>query len=45
MTAFEGTVAVIWVEESTLKAALAPPNVTPAAPVRFVPVIVTDVPG
>jgi hypothetical protein len=45
VTAFCGTDAVICVDESTLKKALAPPNVTPVAPEKFVPWIVTDVPG
>ncbi len=40
-----GTVAVIWVEETTLNAvAETPLNVTLVAPVKFVPVMVTDVP-
>lgn len=40
----EGTVAVIWVLEFTVKVALVPANLTLDAPVKFVPVIVTDVP-
>ncbi len=39
-----GTVAVIWVAEFALMAAAVPLNVTLVAPVRSVPVIVTDVP-
>jgi hypothetical protein len=39
-----GTVAVIFVAESTVKFAETPWNVTLVAPVKFVPVIVTDVP-
>jgi hypothetical protein len=39
-----GTVAVIFVGESTVKFAETPWNVTLVAPVKFVPVIVTDVP-
>ena len=39
------TMAVIWVAESTVKLdALVPPNVTAVAPVKLVPVMVTDVP-
>ena len=39
------TVAVIWVEESTVKlAASVPPNLTAVASVKLVPVMVTDVP-
>ncbi len=41
-----GAFAVIWVEEFTVKLAAATPlNVTVVAPVKFVPVIVTDVPA
>src|SRR5689334_24298167 len=40
----EGTVAVICVAEFTVYVADVPLNVTDVAPVRFVPVIVTDVP-
>jgi hypothetical protein len=39
-----GTVAVIWVFELTVKVAATPMNLTEVAPVKFVPVIVTDVP-
>ena len=39
-----GTVAVIWVGESTVKVALTSRSVTDVAPVKFVPVIVTFVP-
>ena len=40
-----GEVAVIEVAELTVKlAAAVPPNATALAPVKFVPVIVTDVP-
>jgi hypothetical protein len=39
-----GTVAVIWVSESTVNLATVPLNVTRVAPVKFVPVIVTAVP-
>ncbi len=39
-----GTVAVICVSESTENAAAIPPNVTLVAPVKWVPVITTDVP-
>lgn len=39
-----GTVALIWVEETPVKVADTPLNVTLVAPVRFVPVMVTDVP-
>ena len=39
------TIAVILVAEFTMKdAAAVPPNFTDVAPVRFVPVIVTEVP-
>jgi hypothetical protein len=40
-----GAVAVIWVSELTLKVALTPLNFTDVAPVKLVPVIVTEVPG
>lgn len=40
----EGTVAVIWVFESTVNVATTPPNFTRVAPVKSVPVIVTVVP-
>ena len=40
-----GDVAVIWVAELTVKAAAGvAPKLTAVAPVKFVPVIVTDVP-
>ena len=39
-----GTLVVIWVAESTVKVADVPLKPTSVAPVRFVPVIVTDVP-
>src|SRR6202789_1550159 len=39
--AFVGTVAVIWVAESTLKLALTPLNVTVEVEVKFVPVMMT----
>jgi len=39
-----GTVAVIWVAESTVKPAAAPWKVTSVAPVKFTPVIVTLTP-
>jgi hypothetical protein len=40
-----GVVAVIWVEEFTVKfAAGVPPKLTPVAPVKLVPVMVTTVP-
>jgi hypothetical protein len=39
-----GTVAVIFSEEFTVYEALVPPNATAVAPVKFVPVIVTEVP-
>ena len=37
--------AVIWVDESTVKLALVPPNLTAETPVKWVPVMVTEVPG
>ena len=40
----EGTVAVILLAESTVKVALVPSNFTEVAPVRFEPLIVTEVP-
>jgi hypothetical protein len=40
-----GTVAVICVGETTVNAAAVPANVTDVAPVKFVPAIVTTVPG
>src|SRR5438093_8613799 len=40
-----GTVAVIFVSETTLKPALTPPILTAVAPRRFVPVIVTFAPA
>ena len=44
-TAREGVVTVIEVEESTLtEVPDVPPKLTAEAPVRFVPVIVTDLP-
>ena len=39
-----GDVAVIDVAETKLKLAAVPPNDTAVTPVKFVPVIVTDVP-
>ena len=39
-----GTVAVIFVAELTVNVADVPPNLTDVAPVKFVPLIVTDVP-
>src|SRR4029077_5923424 len=39
-----GTIVVTWVSESTRKLATTPPNVTPTAPVKCVPVITTDAP-
>ena len=39
-----GTAATICVDEFTLYCAAAPLNLSPVAPVRFVPVIVTSVP-
>jgi hypothetical protein len=39
-----GTVVPTWVDETTVKAAGVPLNVTPVAPFRFVPVRVTEVP-
>jgi hypothetical protein len=40
-----GDVAVIWVAELTVKlVAAVPPMVTPVAPVKLVPVTVTEVP-
>jgi hypothetical protein len=44
VTAPTGTVAVIWVAELITKLARIPPNRTAVAPVKAVPVIVTDVP-
>ncbi|MFH1242063.1 MAG: hypothetical protein V1689_06825 [Pseudomonadota bacterium] len=38
------TVAVIWVDELTVKEAAVPPNVTALVPVKLVPWMVTDVP-
>ena len=43
--AVAGTVAVIWVGESTRYVAAVPLNATEVAPVRFVPVMTTLVPG
>jgi hypothetical protein len=40
----EGTVAVIFVPESTLNAAVVPLNFTAVVPLKLVPLIVTDVP-
>jgi hypothetical protein len=40
-----GTVAVIWVEEMTVKLTTVVPSLTAIAPVKFVPVIVTWRPG
>jgi hypothetical protein len=46
VTAFAGTVAVIWVAESTVNVVAAtPPNVTDVAPVKPEPAIVTTVPA
>ena len=39
-----GEVAVIWVAELTVKLAALEPNLTAVAPVKLVPVMVTDVP-
>ena len=39
-----GTVALIWVSEVTVKVAAVPFNFTAAAPVKWVPIMVTDVP-
>ena len=44
VVAVEGTVAVIWVAEFTTNVAATLLNVTAVAPVKFVPVIVTDAP-
>jgi len=44
VTAPTGTVALIWVAEVTAKLAPTPPNRTAVAPVKAVPVIVTEVP-
>jgi hypothetical protein len=41
----EGTVAVICVAEFTVNVAVVPANRTAVAPVKFVPVITTDVAG
>jgi hypothetical protein len=43
--ALDGTVAAICVPELTVKLAAVPLKVTDVAPVKLVPVIVTDVPG
>src|SRR5262249_25535899 len=43
VVAAAGTVAVIWVGESTVKPAAVPLNVTDVAPVKFAPVTVTTV--
>src|SRR5262245_31489016 len=40
-----GTVALVWVAESAVKVALVPLKLTAVAPMKFVPVIVTIVPG
>lgn len=40
-----GTVAVVWLSEFTVKVAAAPLNITEAAPVKALPLIVTDDPG
>ena len=45
VTAPEGTVAVIWLGEFTVKAALVPRNFTDVTPVKDLPVIVTVVPA
>jgi hypothetical protein len=45
VAALSGTVAVISVAETIVKVALAPSNVTPLAPVKPVPLIVTNVPA
>ncbi len=39
-----GAVAVIWLEDTVLKLALAPPNDTPETFTKFAPLIVTAVP-
>jgi hypothetical protein len=44
LVAVEGTVAVIWVEEFTVKLAVVPLNFTELAPVKFVPVSTTEAP-
>ncbi len=44
VTAAKGTVAVIWVAEFTTKVAKKPANFTAVAPVKFVPVMTTEVP-
>jgi hypothetical protein len=45
VVAVDGTVAVIWVAEFTTNVAATLLNVTAVAPVKFVPVMVTDVPA
>src|SRR5262245_16693258 len=44
VTAPVGTVAVIWVSETTVNEALMPPKVTFVPPLKLFPVIVTNVP-
>ena len=44
VTAPLGTVAEIWLEETTLKTADCPPKVTDEAPVKSLPEMVTTVP-
>src|SRR5581483_3943911 len=39
-----GTTAVIWVGESTVKLAVVPLNLTAVAPLKLLPVIITEVP-
>ena len=45
VVAADGTMAVIWVSESTEKLAVVPANRTSVASVKCDPSIVTDVPG
>jgi hypothetical protein len=45
VVAADGTVALIWVAEVTVKVALAPLKLTAVAPVKAVPVIVTEAPA
>ena len=44
LVAAAGTVAVIWVAESTLKVAAAPLKVTALAPLKLLPVTITEAP-
>src|ERR1017187_8259000 len=44
VVAFVGTVAVIWLPELSVKAALGPLNHTTEAPVKFVPLMTTLLP-